>query len=408
MNENPRTPLPPRADPASGWSLAADVVYLNHGSFGACPRAIRDRQRALQMQMDAQPVQFMVDDLPALLDRARGEVATFLGADPAGLAFVANATEGVNTALHAAGLQAGDDVLIIDQAYPACRRALEQIAASRGARVVTAALPFPLADPAEVVERVLAAVTPRTRLALIDHVTSPTGLVLPVDVLVPELETRGIATLVDGAHAPGMLPLNLDRLGASWYTGNFHKWLCAPVGAAMLWTREDRRPLTRPLALSHAAGLPADDPERHLREFDWTGTRDFTPWLVLPDCIEHLSSLHSGGLDGWMAANRALALQARDLLVEALGIQPPAPDAMIGSLAAVPLPPSPAPPATVWEADPLQRALRERWSIEVPVFSWPAPPSRVLRVSAQGYNSLSEYSWLEEALLRELALERAR
>jgi len=198
------------------WSLDPDVDFLNHGSFGATPIPVLDAQAAIRRRMEAEPVAFLSRDLEGLLDDARVYLAAFLGADPDDLAFVDNATTGVNAVLRWLPLKVGDELLTTDHEYNACRNAMEAVAAPLGARVVTVAIPFPIPGPEDVVERVLAAVTPRTRLAVLDHVTSATALVLPIEELVAELTARGVDTLVDGAHAPGMLDVNLNQLGAAY------------------------------------------------------------------------------------------------------------------------------------------------------------------------------------------------
>jgi isopenicillin-N epimerase len=391
---------------ASRWTLDPGVVFLNHGSFGACPREVLDHQAALRAEMEAEPVRFLSRQLDDRLDAARAALAAFLGADADDLAFVTNATSGVNAVLRSRAFAAGDELLTTDHAYNACRNALEFVAERTGARVNAVTLPFPVASAAAVVETVLARVTPRTRLALLDHVTSPTGLVLPIERLCRELGAHGVDVLVDGAHAPGMVPLDLSALGATYYTGNCHKWLCAPKGSAFLWVRRDRQPDVRPLTISHGANAKRTDRTRFRVEFDWTGTDDPTAWLTVPVAIEYVGAMVPGGWPAVMARNRALALEARQLLCAAAGTPPPCPEAMIGSLASVVLPDGP--PADIgWRRpDPLQRRLFDEWRIEVPVMSWPAPPKRLIRVSAQLYNTREHFARLAEALGKELAAER--
>ena len=193
---------------ARHWSLAPDVVFLNHGSFGACPSAVLEEQQRWRARLERNPMAFMVREIDALLAEARRALGTFVGADPDDLAFVANATTGVNSVVRSLDFQPGDEILTTDHAYAACRNALDYVAGRSGSRVLVAQVPFPIGGPEEVVQAILAAVTVRTRLALIDHVTSPTGLVFPIERIVRELAARGVDTLVDGAHAPGMLPLD--------------------------------------------------------------------------------------------------------------------------------------------------------------------------------------------------------
>jgi isopenicillin-N epimerase len=381
------------------WSLDPAVIFLNHGSFGACPTAVLAAQQDLRARLEREPVRFFVRDLEALLDGARKALGEFLGADPEGFAFVPNATTGVNTILRSLELADGDELLTTDHPYNACRNALDVTAARGGAHVVVAPVPFPLASADEVVEAVLARVTSRTRLALLDHVTSPTGLVFPIERLVDELAARGVDTLVDGAHAPGMLPLQLDGLGAAYYAGNCHKWLCAPKAAGFVYVRRDRQKDVRPLVISHGANSPRRDRSRFRLEFDWMGTVDPTPYLCIPESIRFLGKTYPGGWPALMARNHALALAARRILCDHLAVDPPCPADMIGSLAAVPLPDgSPEPPKTPLYADPLQDALLERFGIQVPIVPWPAPPRRLVRVSAQLYNTPEHYERLAAAL----------
>jgi len=380
------------------WPLDRDVTFLNHGSFGACPRAVLDAQSRLRERLESEPVLFLDRDLEGLLDDARGVLGGFVGATPEDLAFVPNATTGANTVLRSLDFGAGDELLATDHTYNACRNALEAVAARTGARVVVATLPFPLTAPEQVVDAILDRVGPRTRLALVDHVTSPTGLVLPIERMVRELQSRGVDVLVDGAHAPGMVPLDLNALGAEYYTGNCHKWVCAPKGSAFLHVRRDRQKGVHPLVVSHGANSPRADRSPFRLEFDWTGTADPTAFLTVPEAIRYMGSLLPGGWPALMAHNRSTALAARDRLAAALGVAAPAPDSMIGSLAALPIPAGFFPAAPPRTRDPLQAALFERHRLELPVFTWAALSCRILRVSAQVYNAAADYERLAQAL----------
>jgi isopenicillin-N epimerase len=305
----------------------------------------------------------------------------------------------VNAVVRSLRFAAGDELLVTSHAYNACRNAVGFAAERWSARVVVAEVPFPLSGPDAVVDAVLARVSPRTRLALVDHVTSPTGLVFPVTRLVAALAARGVDTLVDGAHAGGMVDVDLRALGAAYYTGNCHKWMCAPKGAGFLWVRPDRQHDVRPTVISHGANAPRTDVSRFRLEFDWVGTDDPSAYLCVPDALAYVGGLVPGGWDAVRAQNCALALQARRLLCDALEVPPPCPEEMIGALAAVPLPDGPAAAApSAFATDPLQDALRTRFGIEVPVVPWPAPPRRLLRISAQLYNARAEYERLAAAL----------
>jgi isopenicillin-N epimerase len=357
-------------------------------------------QRELRDRMERQPVKFFVRDLEELLDWARIRLAKFLGGKAENLVFVPNATSGVNAVLRSLDFEPGDELLVTDHEYNACRNALDYVAQRTGAKVVVAKIPFPLASAEEIIEAVMGAVTWRTRLALLDHVTSQTGLVLPIEFLVRELNARNVDTLVDGAHAPGMVPLDLHALNAAYYTGNCHKWICAPKGAAFLHVRADRQKDIRPLVISHGANSSRTDRSRFLIEFGWMGTSDPSPALCVPKAIEFVRSLRPGGWDEVMNHNRELALVARRVLCEALRIPLPCPDELIGSLASVPIPDAPdsKPSNNPLYLDPLQDRLLEEFKIEVPIIPWPAPPKRLLRVSAQLYNSLPQYEQLAGAL----------
>ena len=345
----------------------------------------------------------MLDHYQPALDRARRRVAGFVGADPAGLGFVNNATSGVNAVLRSleAFLRSGDELVITSHGYNACRNAVTVSAARCNARVITASFPFPIQDPRQVMEAVFEKITPRTRLVLIDSVTSPTALVLPVRELVAALEPD-IEVLVDAAHAPGMIDFDVSSLGASYVTANCHKWMCSPKGAGFLYVREDRRPKIHPAVISHGynGAWPATGGHIHT-QFDWTGTDDPTAWLTVPDALDAVGALQPDGWEGVRRTNRNLCLDARDLLVETLRVDPPAPDEMIGSIASAPLPPSSGSVENIF--DPLMTDLRNRWGIEAMVFSWPGPPERVLRISVQQYNRMEEYERLAQALAAELS-----
>lgn len=390
------------------WTLDPALRHLNHGSYGACPRVVLEAQAQLRARMERSPVRFFGRELAGLLEAAMAEVAAFVGADPADLVPVPNATSGVNAVLGSLELRAGDELLLTDHGYNACRNAAELVARRAGARVVTARIPFPLQGEEQVVEALLGAAGERTRLALLDHVTSPTGLVLPLARAVPLLRERGIQVLVDGAHAPGMIPLCLRDLGADYYTANLHKWLCAPKGAGFLWVRPEHQARVRPTVISHGANSPRPGRSRYQVEFGWVGTADPTPFLAAPVALAFLGGLLPGGWPELQERNRDLARAGRALLLEALGSAEPAPASMLGAMASVPLPPGEEglePGA--FDLDPLHLRLHDLHGIEVPVMPWPAAPRRLLRISAQVYVELGDIEALVEALRVEGVAARA-
>jgi isopenicillin-N epimerase len=412
---------------ARHWGLDPELTFLNHGSFGACPTPVLAAQRAWQDRMERQPVQFFARDLPGLLAVARDDLAAFVGADPHDLAFVANATGAVNAVVRSLRFQPGDELLTNDHEYNATINVLRHVAERDRATVVVARIPFPGTSPAAVIEAHLAAVTERTRLALVSHITSPSALVFPIAELVAALAERGVETLVDGAHAPGMVPLDLERIGAAWYAGNLHKWVCAPKGAAFLHARRDRQPGLRPTTISHGANAPVDEaagsaaaavpaprgPRSRFRaEFDWQGTLDPSPWLAVSDALRFVGGLEPGGWSAIMARNHELTRRARARLADALELpgETPGPETMLGSLVALPLPET-GPLAAVGggssplDTDPLQQRLLDGHRIEVPIYPWPvpsaespAPARRLIRVSSALHNGPDDVERLAAAL----------
>jgi isopenicillin-N epimerase len=382
------------------WLLNPKITFLNHGSFGACPKAVLKFQTDLRNRLEQEPIDFLVREFEPLLDAARASLAKFVGARPGNLVFVPNATSGINTVLRSLQFRKGDELLVTDHEYNACRNALDFVASRSGAKVVVAPVPFPLSKPEDAVEPILNRLSKRTRLALVDHVTSQTGMVFPIQRIVRALEQRGIETLVDGAHAPGMVPLNLEKLGASYYTGNCHKWICAPKGAGFLYVRKEKQTEIRPLVISHGANSARTDRSRFLIEFGWTGTWDPAAMLSVPEAIRFMGNLLPDGWPSIMERNRALAIAGRRKLCATLGIELPCPDSMIGSLASIPLSAGEdlGPPKSPLYLDPLQEKLMRKHRIEVPIIPWPKPPARILRISAELYNSLADYEKLAAAL----------
>lgn len=409
--------IPTPSQFAHHWAIDPAVCFLNHGSFGGTPRQVLARQDALRAQMEAETIKFFVEDFFDLMDRARKALAGFLHCNWEDFAPIPNATIAVATVLDslvdAGRIGKGDELLINEHEYPACQNNFRRAARRCGASVVTAAIPFPCPSPAAAAEAVMSRVTPRTKLVLLSHVTSPTGIILPIEQLVADLERRGIITLVDGAHAPGMVPgLNLTTLNASFYTANCHKWICSPKGSAFLHVRKDMQAITRPLALSNNAEKPKAGRSQFLTEFDFQGTADYTPFMTIPAAIEFMSGLLPGGFDAVMQHNHRLCLAGRDLICRELGITPPAPDSMIGSISTMILPPHDEATRTRLAQRPskyhdaIQDALLSRFRVQVPFWGLAGKPERFLRISAQLHNSMEQYEYLAQAVKVLLAEER--
>jgi isopenicillin-N epimerase len=378
------------------WALERGLVFLNHGSFGACPKPVLAIQSELRKEMEASPVQFLWRHYEARLQPARAALATFVGAGQRDLVFVTNATTAVNAVVRSWKLRCADEILTTNLDYNACRNVLAEVAKAAGAKVVVARIPFPISKADDAVEAILSCITPRTRYAMIDHVTSGSALVLPISKIVSELETRGIDTLVDGAHAPGMLALNLRKLRAAWYCGNLHKWVCAPKGSAFLWAREDRQDSLQPAVISHGNNCPRPGFTPFQDRFDWAGSFDPSPWFCVPDAIQWMGKLLPGGWGELRRKNRELALEARSLLCKALGVKAPCPGGMIGSMATIPLPARFQGVRFTSKLAPEQERLFDECRIEVPFVT--INGLRCFRVSAQLYNTPGEYAYLAECI----------
>ncbi|MET0382212.1 MAG: aminotransferase class V-fold PLP-dependent enzyme [Burkholderiaceae bacterium] len=330
----------------SHWWLDPDITYLNHGTVGATPRVVLETQQAWQRRIEAEPARFMFRELihgtPAdaaasgrprsLLRAAADEVAAFVGAGGDDLVFVDNASTGINAVLRSIALAPGDEILLHDQAYGAVAKAADFIARSAGARVVTAALPFPPeGDPTDaVVDAIERAITPRTRIAIVDHIPSGTALVLPVEAISARCRARGVPVLIDGAHAPGAIDLDIAAIGADWYVGNLHKWAFAPRACALLWAAPRRQAALHPPTISWGLDLGM------VHEFDWTGTRDPSAALSAPAGIAFMRDVL--GLEAMRAWNHGLAWRGARELAARWDRRWAVPESMVGCMATLPLP----------------------------------------------------------------------
>lgn len=363
--------------------LEPGLRFLNHGSFGATPRPVLDAADAARRHLARQPVHVMDAELMDRLDLAADRVAALVKSPPERLALVDNATTGIHTVLRSVELGAGDEILTTGHVYPAVRNALHHAAREAGAVLCVARVPLPLRSPDQVLAAVDATLSARTRLVVVDHITSKTGLVFPVEEIVALCRARGVPVAIDGAHAPVHIPLNLAALDADYYTGNLHKWAFTVKGCAFLYAREPDRIVPPVVSHLYDQGMR---PACH-----WIGTRDPSPWWTIPDALEFLDQL--GGERAVRRHNDALCAQAAELLHDRLGMKPLSPPGMRAALCAMPHPHAKG--GSEEEARTLHDALLVA-GFELPVFSFAG--RCLLRISAQVYNELAEYEQLAEQL----------
>jgi isopenicillin-N epimerase len=366
------------------WGLDPDYLTVNHGSYGATPRAVLAEQDRWRRRMEAQPTRFFFLEAPAALRAAAGALAEFVGAGADDVVFVPNATTGANAVLRSMRFAAGDEVLHVSHVYNAVRNTIAHLAGQAGATVVVADIPFPRPEPTAILDSIERAIGKRTRIAVIDHITSPSALVLPVEEIVRLCHVANVPVLIDGAHGAGQVALDLPRLGIDWYVGTCHKWLCAPKGCGFLYARADRRAELHPVTISHGYG------QGFTSEFDWTGTIDPSAYLSLPAAIAFFERLGGPAL---MARNRALAAEAAKLLADSLGTEVGARPEMAGSMGLVRLP--------IHREAKRSEAVRVRQALQAAGTDAPVHPlagGLWLRLSAHAYNEVGDYERLAKLL----------
>jgi isopenicillin-N epimerase len=374
---------------SSGWMLSEHLTFLNHGSFGARPRPIYEYQEQLRLQVEASPVSQMVDEMSAALPGIKHAIGSFIGADAQGIGMVHNASEAINAVVRSIEFKPGDEIVTTSHGYGAVLQLLRYVSSRHDVKLHELDIAVPVSASRDTVQRVLDALDTRTRLVVIDHVTSSTALRMEIEPIVTLCRARGIDVLVDGAHAPGMLDLDISLLKPTWYVGNLHKWVCGPLGAGFLWTDPSRRHEVHPAVISHGYS------EGYAAEFDWQGTRDMSAWRTIPYAIEWMDTTW-----GWThirAHNHALASWAHQHLLEAWGVDPLSPrdGSILGSMATLRLPEG---IQSRWSSyEDLQKHIRTKYGIEVPIFDW--NDQWLLRVSAQVYNRPDEYRAIARAVL---------
>ncbi len=371
------------------WQFEPGITYLNHGAFGAPAIPVEDAARGWRDRTAANPTAFFERELPTALRTAAGELAIHLGGTGDDLVFVNNVTAGINAVLRSLVLMPGDEVVVTNHLYISARRTLDFVCERAGARLIFADVPFPVRSENDIVSAVVGAMSPRTRLVMLDHVTHETALVLPIERIAARCAERGIAVLIDGTHGPGNVPVELDKLGdqgVRWYAGSCHNWLGAPQGSGFLWVHPDRQGLIRPTAISNRFG------DGFTEAFDWPGTKDFSAWLAVSEALRLRGSL---GGDGIPQYNHDLTQRAAGLLRDRWDTLTGAPLEMFSSMATVALPVDG--PATAAAASDLREALHGDYRIEVHVT--PFNGRLWVRLSAYLYNEISDFERLANAVL---------
>jgi isopenicillin-N epimerase len=385
MTHTPPQPLDEGA--IDRWMLDPAVTFLNHGSYGARPKAVHAARLKWLQRIEAEPLLELDRIRPQLVAAAKVAAGACVNARPENFGFVTNASAGVCAVLRSMPMEPGDELLTTTHVYPGVRETMKYLAAQRGGVMKEAHVPLPVHGPDDFIAAIDNAITDRTRLVLIDHIASPTAIVFPVQAIVDLCHRRGVEILVDGAHSPGMLPLDIESTGATYYVSNFHKWICAPMGAGMLWVTPDKRESIRPAVISN---FNADG---FVPAFEWQGTRDITPWLTVPDAIAWGASI---GWDRIMQHNHELAVWVQDMLCSRWDVEPNSArdGSMIGSMASITL------PAEVQQRyndrQAYQAMIHREYNIEAPIVDW--PQGWLVRPSCQIYNRPEQYIALAEAI----------
>ncbi len=367
------------------WPLDPAITYLNHGGFGVTPREIGTLQAEFRAHVEANPMRFMTGEFPAAVRASAAALGEFLGAKADEIVFTENATSGLNAVLRSLDFQPGDEIVIPTLAYGAIMKAARYVATRTGAKLITPEIPFPLPRPQAAIDAVKSALSPRTKLVLVDHIVSPTGFILPVRAIADAAHAVGAQVLIDGAHAPGQIPLVMAETGGDWYVGNLHKWLFVPRACGFLWANGAARHQIHPLAISHGyeQGLIA--------EFDWTGTHDPTSILCVPAAIAFHQKLGGPAL---MQRNAALLREALDLVAAAFQTPLGATPDQFASMGTVALPARFG--TTDADAAVLRRTLSDDHRIEAVISAQKG--SLWLRLAAQAYNEIGDYARLVEVL----------
>src|SRR3989339_344173 len=369
------------------WLLDDEVTFLNHGSFGATPLKVLQAKEEIERRLEREPLSFFADEFPVLLKESISRLAKFVNANEENLVLVENATTGINTILMSLEkeLKPGDEIITPNHVYPGIRNTMKFIAERTGAKAIEFDIPFPVIDNDKIVEIITQQINSKTKIIILDHIASPTALIFPIEGIIRICKSKGIITIIDGAHAPGMLELNLESLGADFYTGNCHKWMFTPKGCALLWVSKEWQNRINPLAISlfHGNGFQ--------EEFAWTGTKNPSPWFSLSPAIDFYNSL---GFEKLREYNHKLICDATDLICRELNVTEHAKYDMLGFISSIELPIK----ITIDEKTTmeLRNHFMKEYRIELPFHT--LNNKVFFRISAQVYNEIDDYKRLVSAL----------
>ncbi|MBM2847242.1 MAG: putative aminotransferase [Anaerolineales bacterium] len=371
----------------SEFLLDPNVVFLNHGSFGACPKRVFDDYQRWQLELERQPVEFLGRRITTLLAEARAKLAEYVGAATDEVVYFPNPTTAINMVARSLNLKPGDEILTTEHEYGAMDRTWRFVCNKTGARYLHRPIRLPVTSHEEFVEAFWAGTTERTRAIFISHITSPTALIFPVQEICRRAREAGLLSVVDGAHAPGQIPLNLAELGADLYTGACHKWLCGPKGSAFLYARREVQAWLEPLVVSWGWESETPSGSQFVDHHEWQGTRDVAAFLATPAAIQFQAEHDWGAV---RAECHGLASETRRRIDDLTGLAPICPDSRdwFSQMAAIRLPPV--------DVNALKERLYNDYRVEVPLFKWNDQP--FMRVSFQGYNSRTDADALVDAL----------
>ena len=382
------------------FPIRPGITMLNNGSYGLTPAVVRDAQIELQRRLEEDPVRFFKADLEDYNDDTRRAIGAFTRTDPAHIALVPNGTFAVATVLNNLDLSPGDEILVTDHEYMATFNELTKVCRETGAKVVVAKIPFPEVSPEQVVDAVVSGMSERTRIVLISHITSASALVMPVKEIVAAAKERGILTFLDGAHTPGQIDLNIGELDPTWYAASCHKWLACPKGTGFIYASPNQHSGFKPMVLSCRVHETRPERAAYLCDFDYTGTNDYTGNMVIPVAIEHMGAQLPGGWAQLRQRNHDLAIRGAELICSLLGSEQRVPESMIGTMVSIPIPGTCEPSTLLGEG--LWDRLYLNHGIQAPVWDLPGVCDRMVRVSAQLFNTIEDYERLAEALVVEL------